>query len=119
LALCSLASSTAFLARFSAIFSRRSSSFCFFSSSVRGLIYTAMEVKISTVMHRSSLTHLFRRFFELIMSALLSVEICQGSVLEDFTAHGAFDTLGEGYYWRVKRFHIIERKHTLASTALP
>jgi hypothetical protein len=57
-----------------------------------------MGVTVNTVMHRSALTHLLRRFLELIMSALLSVEICQGSVLEDFTAHGAFDALCEGYY---------------------
>ena len=95
----SFASSFALAARLTAIFSRRSASFCFFSSSVKGLIYiytgTARNVRPSPNRDhdRKMITDLLGRLFKLIVPTLLRVEVGKCGVPERLAANRTFDTL--------------------------
>jgi hypothetical protein len=93
-ALFSSRSWAAFLAFFSDIFARSSSSFCFFSSSVRGLIYLG---RIDTPRRQlaEEITHFLSGFFKLIMARFFSMEIRKIDVLEYFAALGALDGLSK------------------------
>ena len=93
LAFASFASSSAFLERFSAIFSRNSAKRCFFSSSVSGLIYWHEKMRSIGRVRKQTIYDLFSRFLELIVAALLRMEISQCGILEDLTTLGTFDTL--------------------------